>query len=174
MSNYKAKLPNIKAFAFDVDGVFTNGSVLVTESGEFLRSHNAKDGYAVKTAVDKGFPVAIITGGASESIKLRFDALGIKDVYLSSINKGPAFQDFCEKHNLKPTEVLYMGDDIPDLQILDICGLPCCPADAVNEVKEASEYISIHSGGKGCVRDIIEQTLKVQGLWRVKSNIISE
>jgi 3-deoxy-D-manno-octulosonate 8-phosphate phosphatase (KDO 8-P phosphatase) len=173
MSNYKTKLPNIKAFAFDVDGVFTDGSVLVTENGDFLRSHNAKDGYALKTAIDKGFPVAIITGGAANSIKIRFDALGIKDIYLSTLNKGPAFKDFCSRHNLRPTEVLYMGDDIPDLDILDICGLPCCPSDAVNEVKEASEYISIHSGGKGCVRDIIEQTLKVQGKWRIETNRIS-
>ncbi len=173
MSNYKTKLPKIKAFAFDVDGVFTDGSVLVTEKGEFLRSHNAKDGYALKTAVDKGFPVAIITGGAANSIKLRFNALGIKDIYLTSMNKAPDFQDFCKKYNLDPSEVIYMGDDIPDLDILNICGLACCPSDAVNEVKVASDYISIHPGGKGCVRDIIEQTLRVQGLWKKETNRIS-
>lgn len=165
MSNYKVKLSNIKAFAFDVDGVFTDGSVLVTEDGGFLRTHNAKDGYAVKIATLSGYPVAIITGGSAPSIKKRFEPLDVKDIYLSSINKMPDFMDFCSKHNLHPSEVLFMGDDIPDIDILKICGLACCPSDAVNEVKEVCEYISIYPGGRGCVRDIIEQTLKIKDLW---------
>jgi len=165
MSNYKVKLSKIKAFAFDVDGVFTDGSVLVTEEGGFLRTHNAKDGYAVKVATLSGYPVAIITGGSAPSIKLRFAPLGIDDVYLTSINKMPDFMDFCSKHNLHPSEVLFMGDDIPDIEIFKICGLACCPSDAVNEVKEVCEYISNYPGGRGCVRDIIEQTLKIKDLW---------
>lgn len=165
MSNYKVKLSRIKAFAFDVDGVFTDGSVLVTDSGELFRTHNAKDGYAVKMAVLSGYPVAIITGGSAIGIKKRFEPLGVKDIYLSSLNKIPPFEDFCSKYGLDPSDVLFMGDDIPDIDIMEICGLACCPSDAVNEVKEVSEYISIHPGGRGCVREIIEQTMKVKGEW---------
>jgi len=165
MSNYKIKLSKIRAFAFDVDGVFTDGTVLATDSGDLLRSHNAKDGYAVRMAILSGYPVAIITGGSSESIIKRFALIGVEDIYLKSINKMPDFLDFCSKNKVSPDEVLFMGDDIPDLEILKNCGLATCPSDAVNEVKEVSEYISIHPGGKGCVRDVIEQTLKIQGKW---------
>ena len=165
MPNYKVKLSKIKAFAFDVDGVFTDGIVLVTEDGGFLRSHNAKDGYAVKMATLSGYQVAIITGGSAPSIKTRFAPLGIEDIYLTSMNKLPDFMDFCSKYDLDPSEVLFVGDDIPDIDILKVCGLACCPSDAVAEVKEVCEYISIYPGGRGCVRDIIEQTLKVKDLW---------
>lgn len=165
MPNYKVKLSKIKAFVFDVDGVFTDGSVLATESGELLRVHNAKDGYAVKIATLKGYPVGIITGGSSESIIKRFQPLGVNDIYLRSLEKEEPFYNFCSKHNLDPSEVLFMGDDIPDIAILKLCGLACCPSDAVEEVKAVSEYISIHPGGRGCVREIIEQTLKVHGEW---------
>lgn len=165
MSNYKVKLSKIKAFAFDLDGVFTDGTVLATETGDLLRFHNAKDGYAVRMAIVSGYPVAIITGGSSESIIKRFVPIGVKDIYLKSINKIPDFLDFCSKNNLSPDEVLFMGDDIPDIGILEKCGLATCPSDAVNEVKEVCEYISHYKGGRGCVRDIIEQTLKVQGKW---------
>lgn len=165
MTNYKSKLATIKAFTFDVDGVFTDGSVLATEGGDLLRLHNAKDGYALKSAVDQGYPVGIITGGASESIRFRFDRLNIEDVYLSSSDKIDDFLHFCKKHNLSPDEVLYMGDDIPDIPVLKMAGLACCPSDAVNEVKEACDYISIYPGGRGCVREVIEQVLKVKGVW---------
>jgi 3-deoxy-D-manno-octulosonate 8-phosphate phosphatase (KDO 8-P phosphatase) len=167
MSNFKVKLHTIRAFAFDVDGVFTDGQVLATETGDLLRSHNAKDGFAVRVAVTNNYPVAIITGGSSESIALRFMQIGIprEDIYLKSIYKIPHFKDFLKRYNLNADEVLFMGDDIPDIGILKYCGVPSCPSDAVNEVKEVSEYISIFGGGKGCVRDVIEQTLKVQGKW---------
>lgn len=167
MSNYKIKLSKIKAFAFDVDGVFTDGTVLATDSGDLLRSHNAKDGFAVRKAIIQGFPVAIITGGASESIVKRFALIGMdrNDIYLKSNYKIPDFIDFCERHKLQPDEVLFMGDDIPDIGVLKLCGLATCPADAVSEVKEVSEYISLYSGGKGCVRDVIEQTLKIRNKW---------
>ena len=175
MSNFKVKLNKIKAFVFDVDGVFTDGLVIATENGDLLRSHNAKDGYALRVAVLQHFPVAIITGGSSESIPKRFVQIGvdISDIYLKSHNKIPDFYDFCSKHNIKPEEVLFMGDDIPDTGILKICGISTCPADAVTEVKEICEYISIYSGGKGCVRDVIEQTLKIQGKWPENSEAYS-
>ncbi len=167
MSNYKTKLHKIKAFAFDVDGVLTDGSVQVTESGDFLRIYNAKDGLTIRMAIEKGFPVAIITGGGSETIKKRFSVFGVTDFYLCSKIKTRDFNHFCEKYNLQPGEVLFMGDDLPDIEPMKICGLPCCPADAVPEVKAVSEYISLFNGGKACVRDIMEQVLKVQGKWVV-------
>jgi 3-deoxy-D-manno-octulosonate 8-phosphate phosphatase (KDO 8-P phosphatase) len=167
MSNYKNKLSSIKAFAFDVDGVFTDGTVLATDSGDLLRCHNAKDGFAVRMAILNDYPVAIITGGSSNSIINRFKLVGIEreDIYLGSHFKIPDFLDFCDRHKIRPDEVLFMGDDIPDIGILKECGLATCPADAVNEVKEISEYISSYPGGKGCVRDVIEQVLKIQERW---------
>lgn len=173
MSNFKTKLHKIKAFAFDVDGVFTDGTVLATENGDLLRTHNAKDGFALRTAILMGYKIAIITGGTSESIKKRFIPIGVEDIFLGSRNKIPDFNLFLEKYNLKREEVIYMGDDIPDLEILGICGIATCPSDAVSEVKEISEYISLYSGGKGCVRDIIEQVLKVQGKWSLAAEAFS-
>lgn len=175
MSNYKIKLSKIKAFAFDVDGVFTDGSVLATDNGDLLRSHNAKDGFAVKLAVILGFPVGIITGGASESIVKRFVQIGVdrSNIYLKSFSKVPDFKDFCKINNLSPKEVLFMGDDIPDIGILKECGLATCPSDAVAEVKDVSEYISLYAGGKGCVRDVIEQTLKIHNKWTIHTDASS-
>lgn len=173
MSNYKTKLSSVKAFAFDVDGVFTDGTVLCTETGDLLRMHNAKDGYALRVAILKGYPVAIITGGSSESIIKRFEPIGVNDIFLKSHYKIPDFESFCKKYDLKPEEVLYMGDDIPDLEILSKCGVSACPADAVTEVKEACDYISIYEGGKGCVRDVIEQTLKIHGNWTTNKEAYS-
>ncbi len=173
MSNYKADLHKIKAFVFDVDGVFTDGKVLMYKDGDLLRSYDAKDGYAVRYAVTKGYPVGIITGGASETIKLRFQQLGVTDVYLCSRYKLPDFEDFCYKYDLKPEEVLFMGDDIPDICIMEQCGLPACPADAVVEVKQMATYISGLGGGHGCVRDVIEQVLKVHGKWHNDEQVAS-
>lgn len=175
MSNFKSNLHKIKAFAFDVDGVFTDGLVLATETGDLLRSHNAKDGFAVRIAVLKNYPVAIITGGSSQSIKKRFLQVGIReeDIYLRSLNKMPDFNDFCTRYGLKHDEVLYMGDDIPDIEVLKSCGIATCPGDAVNEVKEVCHYISLYPGGKGSVRDVIEQTLKLQDKWSFDQEIYS-
>ena len=165
MSNYKTKLHKIKALIFDVDGVFTDGTVLVTESGDLLRSHHAKDGYAIRCAVQEGYPIGIITGGISQTIVKRFEMLGVTDVYLGARAKLKPLLHFCEKHRLSPSDVLYMGDDIPDLEAMHACGLSCAPADAASEVIEAAEYISFLPGGKGCVRDVIEQLLRLHGKW---------
>jgi len=175
MTNYKTKLSRIKAFAFDVDGVLTDGTVLATDNGDLLRVHNAKDGFALRMAVIMNYPVAIITGGASQSIVNRFSQLGIprEDIYLSSHVKLPDFKDFCTRHNLSSKEVMFMGDDIPDIPVLKECGLPAAPSDAVTEVKEICEYISLYGGGKCCVRDIIEQTLKIRGKWDISKEVYS-
>jgi 3-deoxy-D-manno-octulosonate 8-phosphate phosphatase (KDO 8-P phosphatase) len=172
MSNYKINLHKIKAFAFDVDGVFTDGSLLVDNDGHFLRTYNAKDGYAVRQAVLNGYHVAIITGGIAASIEYRFKNLGVKDIFLLSENKIQDFKTFCTHRNVNADEVLFMGDDIPDIEIMQNCGIACCPADAVPEVKKSATYISAFDGGKGCVRDVIEQVLKIQGKWNTNDNKI--
>ncbi len=167
MSNYKVKLHKIKAFAYDVDGVFTDGGVLATDSGDLLRTFDSKDGFGVRMTVLKGYPTAIITGGSSESVRKRFRGIGVpqEDIYLKSRNKVPDFYDFCKRHGLEPEEVAFVGDDLPDIPILKVCGLAVCPADAVAEVKEVCDYVSMYNGGKGCVRDLIEQVLKINGDW---------
>jgi 3-deoxy-D-manno-octulosonate 8-phosphate phosphatase (KDO 8-P phosphatase) len=165
MVNFKECLQTIKAFAFDVDGVFTDGSVILLPSGDQVRTMNIKDGYAVQYAAKKGYPIAIISGGHSEAVRLRFEYLGVKDIFLNSKSKKEIFHEFLNKYNLQPEDILYMGDDLPDLEILQLAGIPTCPADAAEEVKAVSAYISGKDGGKGCVRDVIEQVLKVQGRW---------
>jgi 3-deoxy-D-manno-octulosonate 8-phosphate phosphatase (KDO 8-P phosphatase) len=164
MPNFKELLPGVKAFAFDVDGVFS-GNIYITNSGEQLRSMNIKDGYALQLAIKKGFPVAIITGGQSDAIKHRFEGLGVTDIYMKSSCKIDDYKDFLFKYDLKPEEVMYMGDDIPDFEVMKKTGVPVCPADAAEEIKSLSLYISHVKGGEGCVRDVIEQVLRAQNLW---------
>ena len=163
--SYKQIMPQINAFIFDVDGVLTDGSVTVTTTGEMLRTMNIKDGYALKTAVDKGFNVCIISGGSNEGVRLRLKGLGITDIYLGAHNKIDQLDDYYKKKGVKSKNVLYMGDDIPDYPVMKGIGLPCCPQDAVPEIKEISKYISHKKGGQGAVRDVIEQVLKVQDKW---------
>ena len=165
MPDIKKQLNLIKAFAFDVDGVFTNGSVMLHPGGEFIRMMNIKDGYAVQHAVKMGYPIAIISGGYSKMVRKRFEYLGVKDIFMKSGNKISAFQTFLKKHDLQPSELLYMGDDLPDYEVMKMAGFSACPSDAASEIKEISSYISYQKGGEGCVRDIIEQVLKVQGKW---------
>ncbi len=165
MSNLKEQFNEIKAFAFDVDGVFTNGTVLLHPGGEFVRMMNIKDGYAVQYSVKSGYPVAIITGGYSRMVKKRFACLGVKDIYMHSDNKLKAYEDFRKKYNLDDRNILYMGDDLPDYEVMLRSGVPACPADAATEIKEISRYISMYKGGEGCVRDIIEQVLRLHGKW---------
>lgn len=165
MTNFKEGLKAIKAFAFDVDGVLALPEVYLYPSGELMRSMNTKDGYALQHAVKKAYPIGIITGGKSESVAERFRGLGITDVYLGSLYKPDDFKDFLYKYDLQPNEVLYMGDDMPDIEVLKMCGVACCPSDAVEEVKVVSQYISSFKGGKGCVRDVIEQVLRLHDHW---------
>ncbi|MBN1414687.1 MAG: HAD hydrolase family protein [Bacteroidales bacterium] len=165
MINLKEKFSKIKAFAFDVDGVFTNGDVLLLPGGEYVRIMNIKDGYAVQYSIKAGYPVAIITGGFSRMVRKRFTYLGVKDIYMRSIKKTDAFESFRKKYGLDNENILYMGDDIPDYEVMMQSGLPACPADAAQEIKEISTYISHQRGGEGCVRDIIEQVLRLHGKW---------
>jgi 3-deoxy-D-manno-octulosonate 8-phosphate phosphatase (KDO 8-P phosphatase) len=164
MANFKEELVNVKAFAFDVDGVFS-GNIFITESGEQLRTMNIKDGYAVQLAVKKGYPIAIITGGYSEGIRKRFEGLGVKDIFMSCKQKTVEFEIFLKKYSLNASDVLYMGDDIPDYNVMKTVGIPVCPSDAAVEIKSISKYISSIRGGKGCVRDVIEQVLRSQEKW---------
>ena len=165
MSNYKSLLKNINTFIFDYDGVLTDGTVILQPDGEALRTANVKDGYSLQLAVKKGYNVVIISGGNSASMSKRFETLKIKDFFLGIENKLEVLNNYLNEQNIQPENVLYMGDDIPDFKAMKTVGIPCCPADAAPEIKNISKYISIHSGGKGCVRDVIEQTLKIQGKW---------
>lgn len=163
--NYKQILPHITTFIFDVDGVLTNGIVQVMPGGELVRQMNVKDGFALKTAIDKGFKVAIISGGNNESVRERLNYLGIKDIYLGTHNKLIRFNEYIKEQNITPDEVLYMGDDLPDYEVMTKVGLACAPQDADTEIKKIARYISHKKGGEGCVRDVIEQVLRVQGKW---------
>lgn len=163
--NYKTTLRNITTFCFDVDGVFTDGVVILHPDGEQMRTANVRDGYAVQLAVKKGYRIAIITGGRSEAVKKRFHGLGVNDVFLGSSNKVNVLNTFLQQNGIRAEEVCYMGDDIPDMRVMKQVGLAVCPADAASEIKDISAYVSPFAGGKGCVRDILEQTMKVQGKW---------
>ena len=165
MSNYKSDLNNISTFVFDYDGVLTDGTVVLQTDGEALRTAHVKDGYALQLANKLGYRVVIISGGRSLSMNRRFESLKIKDFYLGVNNKLAVLKKYLENNSIESKEVLYMGDDIPDYQAMKIVGVPCCPADASPEIKSISKYISHLAGGKGCVRDVIEQTLKIQGKW---------
>jgi 3-deoxy-D-manno-octulosonate 8-phosphate phosphatase (KDO 8-P phosphatase) len=165
MKNYKHLLPKIKTFIFDVDGVLTDGKILINSDGELLRSFDTKDGYAMKCALVKGFKIAIITGGRNEAVRERFKELGVIDIYLGAHHKLDAYQDLMDNYDLNPEEILYIGDDIPDIPVMEKVGLGCCPADATSDVKAIADYVSHKKGGEGCVRELIEQVLRVQGKW---------
>ncbi len=166
MINYD--LTKIRAIIFDVDGVLSAETITLHPNGEPMRTVNIKDGYALQLAVKCGLHVAIITGGKTESVRMRYEGLGIKDVYLGAAVKTQQYAELVEKYQLKPEEVLYMGDDIPDYEVLRLVGLPCCPADAAPEIKAICKYISHRNGGYGCGRDVVEQVLKAQGKWMEK------
>lgn len=159
------QLEKITTFIFDVDGVLTNGDIIASDSGEYLRTFNIKDGYALQLAVKKGYQVAIISGGSGQAMQKRFEGLGITEVFLGASDKVAVYQKLVLKYQLEPAQVLYMGDDIPDLKVMQLVGLPTCPADAVPEIKAISNYISPYNGGKTAVRDIIEKVLRVQHQW---------
>lgn len=165
MSTINYDLKKIKAIAFDVDGVLSADVIPLHTSGEPMRTVNIKDGYAIQLAVKKGLLIAIITGGRTEAVRKRFAGLGVQDLYLGSAVKIHDYRDFRDKHGLKDEEILYMGDDIPDMEVMQACGLPCCPKDAAPEVKSIARYISHAAGGYGCGRDVVEQVMKAQGKW---------
>ena len=163
MINYD--LTKIKAIFFDVDGVLSCETITQHPNGEPMRTVNIKDGYSMQFAVKCGLVLAIITGGKSEAVRVRYEGLGIKDVILGAAVKIRTYEELKAKYGLKDEEILYMGDDIPDYEVMKVCGLPCCPADACDEIKSISLYVSEKIGGMGCGRDVVEQVLKAQGLW---------
>lgn len=163
--NFKQLLNNVKALVFDVDGVMTDGSLLLLPDGEQVRTMNIRDGYALQLAVKSGFKVAVITGGRAESTKKRLNGLGITDIYSNIQEKTEALDEFMLTYGFSSDEVLYMGDDMPDYFVMQKVGIPVCPKDAISEIRELSIYISDKNGGCGCVRDVIEQVLKLHGKW---------
>lgn len=165
--NYKSKLHDIKAFVFDFDGVMTDGSVWTFGDRETVRAGNIKDGFALQYAKKKGYITAVLSGATSLSINNRMEALGTSpdDIMTGCANKIEAYKQFLQRHNLTESQVLFMGDDLPDYEIMQHAGVSICPADAAEEIKQIADYISIYPGGKGCVRDVIEQTLRLHGNW---------
>jgi len=163
--NYKELLHQVSTFVFDVDGVLTDGSLLVTSKGEMLRKMNVKDGYALKTALIKGYRICIISGGTNPGVKERLKGLGITDIYMGAHHKQEPLEEFLDIYHIDPKTVLYMGDDLPDIPPMKMVALATSPQNAVVEVKAISDYVSHKNGGDGCVRDIIEQVLKVRGDW---------
>lgn len=171
--SYKELLSKIDTLIFDVDGVLTNGLVTVYPNGELLRHMNVKDGYVLKEAIKANFRICIISGGTNEGVRTRLKELGIDDIYLGAHNKIVQYNELKEKYNLVPENVLYMGDDMPDLPVMEKVGFPCCPNDAVREVQNKAVYISDKKGGEGCVRDVIEQIMRVQGKWNDNCETLS-
>ena len=163
--NYKEFLKDITTFVFDVDGVFTDGSILITTSGEMLRKMSVKDGYALKTAIQKGYNVCIISGGTNEGVRERLRGLGVTDIYMGAHHKEEPLLEYLDIYGIKPDNVLYMGDDLPDIPPMLKVAMPTAPQNAVPEVKAVSKYVSHKNGGDGCVRDVIEQVMKVRGDW---------
>ncbi len=170
MTNYKENLNNISTFIFDYDGVMTDGTLVLQHEGEPLRTANVKDGYVLQLAIKLGYNIVIISGGYSKSVENRFGSLKIADVYLNVKDKLSVFNEYIKKNNINSDQVVYMGDDIPDYRVMKAVGTPVCPADATQEIKDISVYISDKNGGQGCVRDIIEQVLKVQGKWMTEES----
>ncbi len=167
MENFKQKLTRIKTLLFDVDGVLTNGQVFLMESGEFVRNMNSKDGYALQLAVKKGYRIGIITGGNSQIVKKSLNGLGIEDIFLSQHDKLQCYKDYINEHDLKEEEILFMGDDLPDYEVMKRVGIAACPFNAAHEIKEISIYVSNKNGGEACVRDIVEQVMRSQGTWEI-------
>lgn len=163
--NILANFRGIRAFVLDVDGVLTDGMLMLLDDGQMCRRMNIKDGYAIQLAVKKGYHVLVISGGSSDAVKMRLQKLGVEEVHMQVTDKQELLKRYITANGFTQDQVLYMGDDIPDLSPMKLAGLPCCPADAVPEIRELSVYISHLNGGHGCVRDVIEKVLKLNGHW---------
>ena len=165
MTFFKEKLKSVKALIFDIDGVLSSDTMVLNEEGVPVRTANVKDGYAIRNALNMGYKIGIITGGNLERVRIRYENLGVEHIYMGVRDKVECLNDFLEKTTVSADEVLYMGDDLVDYQIMKEVGIPVCPLDAVSEIKEISSYISDKKGGDGCARDIIEQVMKSQSTW---------
>lgn len=165
MGNYKERLHQITTFVFDYDGVMSDGKIWIIDSETQIRSANAKDGYALHHAIKKGYRVAIISGGKGETIRQRMSFLGVSDVFLQVPYKKTKLEEYLSQYNLCREEVLFMGDDIPDFELMKMVGVATCPADAAHEIREVADYVSHIKGGEGCVRDVIEQVMRAQSNW---------
>ena len=171
--SFKEELHVIRCFVFDVDGVMTDGSLYLDSNGELVRKMNVKDGYALKQALNAGYEVVVITGGTNTQVKTRLQDLGIHSIYLGAHHKLEVLKEHFESHNISAEHALYMGDDIPDLDAMQYCHLATCPADAVQEIRTIADHVSPFKGGEGCVREVIEQVMKVKGDWKHDSGTTS-
>ncbi len=163
--NIYSKFKNIKHIILDVDGVLTDGSLIITDSGELRRTMNAKDGMAMRMALDKGYTLNIITGGKAEGVIKRLKGLGISEIHVGIYDKLECFEELRNIYEWKKDEIMYVGDDVNDYEVMQAVGLACCPKDAVPEIKSIAHYVSTAAGGKGCVRDVIEKVLKLNSHW---------
>jgi 3-deoxy-D-manno-octulosonate 8-phosphate phosphatase (KDO 8-P phosphatase) len=164
----------VTTFVFDIDGVLTDGAVFVLRDGLQARQMHVKDGFGLQMAMKKGYNLFIISGGYSDEVKNRLEKLGVKEIYMAVEDKAQLLTTLVEKNKIKWDEVLYMGDDLPDLPLMEKVGMPCCPADAVNEVKAVVKYISPVNGGWGCARDVIEKVLKINDHWQYDTRVTSK
>lgn len=163
MINYD--LSRVRVLIFDVDGVLSAATSAMDALGQPMRTMNVKDGYAIQLACRNGLHLAVISGGRSNAVQLRYEGLGVKDIFMGSSVKLKTYKEFMSANGYEDSEVLYMGDDIPDYEVMKSVGCPCCPNDASQDIKDISVYVSPYDGGSGCVRDVIEQVLRAQGVW---------
>lgn len=165
IQNYKAQLGKTETFIFDVDGVFTDNIVYLSADGEQMRTANVRDGYAVQLAIKKGIQIFILSGGKSEAVRKRFEMLGVKEIHLGVPTKKVKLQEWIDSGAINPATTTYMGDDIPDYWVMQMVAMGCCPQDAAFEIRKIADYISPFKGGHGCVRDVLEQSLKLKKMW---------
>jgi len=167
MLNFKQALTKVTTLIFDIDGVLTNNTVFVNEQGEMLRNLHSKDGYALQLAIKKGYKIVIISGGNNEPVKKVLERAGIQHIFIRQHDKLQCYKDLLAEHSLSDEQIMYMGDDLPDWEVMKRVGVAACPNDAATEIKEICQYISDKKGGEGCVRDIIEQIMRVQQTWEI-------
>lgn len=172
--NVLAEFKKVTTFIFDIDGVLTDGTLLVLRDGLQARQMHVKDGFGLQMAMKKGYNVFVISGGVSEESKIRLEYLGLKEIHIGIADKTKFVAELLKSKKIKWDEVLYMGDDLPDIALLKKVGLSCCPADAANELKSVVKYISSFNGGWGCVRDVIEKVLRVNGHWQYETDVASK